>query len=93
MSKEAREYVGLQLRIAAFEYAKKWGNVARACRAFGVPRASYYRWKPAFDAEGEAGLIRKKPIARNHPNKISPEKVEKVLELRTKYHLGPQRIV
>lgn len=64
MRQEAREYVQLQLRIAAFEYAEKWGNVAKACRAFGVCRASYYRLKPAFEAEGIAGLKRKKPIAR-----------------------------
>lgn len=93
MSKEAREYWDLKRRLAVFEYAKKWGNVAKACRAFGMPRASYYRWKKAFDVEGEAGLVRKRPIARNHPNRISEETVGKVLELRTKYHLGPQRIV
>ena len=93
MRREVRKYVGLQLRIAAFEYAGKWGNVAKACRAFGVCRASYYRWKPAYDAEGEAGLKRKKPIAKNHPNRIPNQTVEKVLELRITYHLGPQRIV
>lgn len=93
MRQEAREYVRLQLRVAAFEYAEKWGNVAKACRAFGICRASFYRWKPAFEAEGVAGLKRKRPIARNHPNRISDQTVRKVLELRTKYHLGPQRIV
>ena len=70
MSKEAREYWALQRRLAVFEYAKKWGNATKACRAFCMPRATYYRWKKAFDTEGAAGLIRKKPIARNHPNKI-----------------------
>lgn len=93
MKQNAREYVHPQLRIAAFEYAEKWGNVAKACPAFGVCRASYYRWKPAFEAKGIAGLKRNRPIARNHPNKISDYTVQKVLELRTKYQLGPQRIV
>jgi len=67
--------------------------VARACRTFGVPRASYYKWKKAYEVEGEAGLVRKRPIARKHPRAIPQETIDKVLELRIKYHPGPQRIV
>lgn len=93
MGKEVREYVALQLRSAASEYAEMWGNVAKACRAFCVCRASFYRRKPADDAEGVAGLKRKRPIAKNHPNRIPDETIQKVLELRTKRPLGPQRIV
>ncbi|PWB73047.1 IS481 family transposase [candidate division GN15 bacterium] len=93
MSKEARDYLELQRRIATFKYAKAWGNVARACRTFAVPRASYYKWKKRYDIEGEAGLSRNRPIARKHPRSIPQETIDKVLELRTKYHLGPQRIV
>ena len=37
-------------------------------------------------------MARKKPIARNHPRQIPREFVEKILHLRTTYHLGPQRI-
>jgi transposase len=93
MSREAQEYLDLQRRLATFRYAKTWGNVAKACRTFAVPRASYYRWKKAYDAEGEAGLARRRPIAKKHPKAIGQETVNKVLNLRTKYHLGPQRIV
>jgi transposase InsO family protein len=93
MRKEARDYLELQRRIATFKYAAEWGNVAKACRAFCVPRASYYKWKKAYDAEGEAGLVRKRPIARTNPRAIPQETVDKVLELRTAYHHGPQRIV
>lgn len=93
MNKEAREYLDLQRRLATFKYAEAWGNVAKACRAFAVPRASYYLWKKAYDAEGVAGLVRKRPIARRHPKAIPQETIDKVLELRTGYHLGPQRIV
>lgn len=37
MNKEAQEYLNLQRRVATFRYAKIWGNVAKACRAFAVP--------------------------------------------------------
>lgn len=43
--------------------------------------------------EGEAGLKQRKPIAKDHPRRIPEATVEKVLELRGTYHLGPQRIV
>jgi transposase InsO family protein len=63
-----------------------------ACRELGVSRASFYRWRKAFEKDGIEGLIRKKPVARSHPRQIPPEYVEKILHLRKKYHLGPQRI-
>lgn len=93
MSKKARAYCLFQRKLAAIEYAKEWGNVARACRAFCVSRSAFYRWKKIYEKEGEAGLRRRKPLAKNHPRQIPEETLEKVLELRKKYHLGPQRIV
>jgi hypothetical protein len=39
------------------EYAELSGNILEACRYFEVQRSSFYRWKEAFDLEGEAGLI------------------------------------
>lgn len=91
--KAIREYLFLQRKLAAIEFAEKHGNVARACRVFSVARSSFYRWKTVYDAEGESGLNKRKPIARNHPNRIKQDTIEKVLHLRTEYSLGPQRIV
>lgn len=73
-------------------YAREFGNVKNVCKEFEVARASFYRWKKAYDAEGKAGLLRKKPVAKSHPRQIPAEFVEKILHLRTEYHLGPQRI-
>jgi transposase InsO family protein len=74
------------------DYASATGNVVEACREFGVPKSSFYRWRKVFVAEGVAGLRRKRPIGKRWPNQVSPEAVENVLELRREYHLGPQRI-
>jgi transposase len=78
--------------MAGLRYAKGIGNVLEACQDFGVPRSSFYRWKRAYEQDGIEGLTRKKPVARSHPRQIPPEYVEKILHLRTEYHLGPQRI-
>lgn len=92
MIKEVRGKLRIEYKMAVLEYADLSGNVRKACRAFEVPRSSFYEWKKKFDADGKAGLVRKKPIACSHPNQLSPEAVEKILYLRRKCHLGPDRI-
>lgn len=93
MSKEARAYCLRQRKIAAIEWAEKWGNVSRACRTFCVSRSGFCRWKKLYEEYGEDGLKLRKPIAKDHPRRIPEATVQKVLELRKTYHLGPQRIV
>jgi len=83
----------VQKRLRVLEHAQKTGNVRKTCRYFGIARSSFYRWKSAFDREGESGLVNKPRIAKNHPNQLSKEVVDRVLYLRKKYHLGPIRIV
>jgi transposase InsO family protein len=93
MGRDARDGVWFERKLAAIRYAESWGNVSRACRTFVVSRAAFYRWKKLYEAHGEAGLKERRPIAKDHPRRIPEPTVARVLELRTKYHLGPQRIV
>ena len=90
MTNQERE---VQRKLKVLQHAEKHGHVARTCRYFGVGRSSFYRWKAAFDRRGEAGLINAKPIPKNPANQTPPEIVEKILHLRSKYHLGAIRIV
>ena len=83
----------IQRKLRVLEHAQMTGNVCQTCRYFGIGRASFYRWKAAFDEFGLAGLAPKPPIARRHPRQIHPEIEENVLHLRRTYHLGPIRIV
>jgi transposase InsO family protein len=89
MSPNHRE-VNRRLRI--LEHAKESGNVCLTCRYFGIGRATFYRWKKKYDLEGEEGLAPKPPVGKRWPNQLPDEVVEKILHLRTKYHLGQQRI-
>jgi hypothetical protein len=73
-------------------YAEKTGRVARSCRYFGVGRSSFYRWHQAYAERGAAGPIDAPPIPKWHANRTPPEREEKGLSLRRKYHLGPIRI-
>jgi transposase InsO family protein len=92
MIKNIRDELKIGFKMAVLEYAHLCGNASKACREFEVQRSSFYTWKKAHDADGKAGLVRKKPIARSHPRQLSSEVVEKILYLRRTCHLGPERI-
>ena len=83
----------IQRKLRALRHAEQIGDVSKTCRYFGIGRASFYRWRAAFQRQGEAGLVKRKPVPRNPANRTPPEIVEKVLHLRRTYHLGPIRIV
>ncbi len=90
MADQARD---VQCKIKILRYAEQSGCVAKTCRYFGIGRASFYRWRTAYRQLGEAGLVNAKPIPKNPVNRAPPEIVDKVLHLRSTYHLGPIRIV
>lgn len=92
MTKEVKEQLAIRRKMVVLEYAQALGSVSKACRAFEVPRSSFYQWKKVFEAGGRASLARKKPIAHHHPRQLPPQVVEKILDLRSTYNLGPQRI-
>jgi transposase InsO family protein len=90
MTKEDRD---IQRKLKVLRHAEKTGHVAKTCRYFGVGRSSFYRWKAAYEQSGETGLVNAKPIPKNPANQTPPEIVDKILCLRSKYHLGSIRIV
>ena len=72
----------IQRKLRILMHAEEIGSAVKACRYFGIGRASFYRWKVLYKNNGEAGLINKKPIPKNPTNRTPPEVVEKVLHLR-----------
>ena len=67
-------------------------NVVQELKDLEVPSSTYYKWRKRHLPEGKKGVERKKPIARSHPKQLSKESVDKILELRKAYHLGPASI-
>jgi len=64
----------------------------KSYRDFDIPKSTYYQWKRIFREKGIEGLISRKPIAKSHPRQLRPEVIEKIIDLRKLYHMGPQRI-
>jgi transposase InsO family protein len=53
-----------QRRLAVLDHAERAGNVAEACRVFGISRKTYYEWKHVADRYGLDALV---PKARRSP--------------------------
>jgi transposase InsO family protein len=89
MSKAQRD---IKRKLRVFEYVKERGNVAKACRHFGIARQTFYDWKARYEKLGDEGLINNKPCPENLGLRVAPEIQEKIVYLRTTYHLGSDRI-
>ena len=88
-----RDELKYRKKLLVLEYARGIGNNAEACRDFNIPDSSFYEWKKAYEKEGKAGLRRKRPVAYSHPKKTPLQVVEKILQIRRSYQLGPERIM
>lgn len=92
MNKEVEDILNQRRKLLILKYAKVIGSVSQTCQDLGIARSSFYEWMKAFDREGEAGLLRKKPIPKSHPKKLKQSVIDKILDLRQTYQLGSRRI-
>ena len=87
--KETRD---IKRKLNVINYARKIGNVCKACRYYGISKSIYYVWIERYRQYGDAGLINKKPCPENLKLRTPKYIEEKVIYLRKKYHFGPERI-
>ena len=67
--------------------------ISDVCIAFGVSRATWYKWKRRYDTYGIDGLKNQSRKPHNIKNLKVTEELEKlVLELRLNNRFGPMRI-
>ena len=82
---------GFRLRLLSL--AEELGNVRAACRAMGVHRSTYYRWKHAIERSGLEMLRPRERRAPRMPNQTNPVVEERVLAFAIAHPgLGPRRI-
>ena len=91
MNRKEQQDIARKLKV--LNYAKEIGNISKTCRYFGICRETFYKWKRAYEAHGEAALVDSKPCPENHKLRIPRAIEEKVVHLRTTYHFGPELIV
>lgn len=59
INRKAQHDISRKLKV--LNYAKEHGNIAKACRYFGICRETFYQWKRAYEAHGEGALVNNKP--------------------------------
>ena len=70
-----------QRRIAVLDHAQRTGNVAEACRVFGISRKTYYLWKEVADRYGLEALVPKARRSPQMPEATPTHVVEALLTL------------
>ena len=89
MSKAERD---IRRKLSVLRHYEERGNVAKTCRHFGIARQPFYGWKKNYEKLGNEGLVNHKPCPENPRLRVAPEVAEKIVYLRTTYHLGPVRM-
>ena len=83
--------VGFRLRL--FTLADELGNVSAACRAMGVDRSTYYRWKHRVDRWGLEALNVRERRRPRMPNQIGPHLEQRIVAFALGHPgYGPRRI-
>jgi transposase InsO family protein len=81
-------------RVRLIEYAARIGNVAEACRVFGVSRKTYYEWVNKAQAYGLSALLPRERRKPHQPNAMTSEEVAVILsEAIARPTLGPKSLL
>ena len=81
-------------KLSLLQLAEELGNVAKAAKIMGFHRDTFYEVRKAFQSGGVAALVEQKRGPRNaHPNRVSQQIEEKILEYcLAKPSHGAQRV-
>ena len=73
-------------RLLALQRAEEFGNVSEACRALGISRSLFYRWKDRFERYGRDGLHpRRQGAGRGRPPGLSVQDEQAILAMALSY--------
>ncbi len=81
-------------RVRLIEYAARIGNVAEACRVFGVSRNTYYEWLKRAELYGLSALLPRERRKPHQPNAMTSEEVAVIVsEAIARPTLGPKSLL
>jgi len=84
MSEKQLLVYGARIRLGWFRKAEELGNVAAACRYYGLPRRTYYYWHKRWLGSGKqvTSLYDLPRTPKSHSKDANEETVSLVLQLR-----------
>lgn len=81
-----------QFRVRVLAHAEEIGNVAQACRTFGISRKTFYQWRGLARAYGTDALLPKSRREPAMPNATPTHVIDRLLTLAvTEPTLGARR--
>lgn len=75
------KYLSTESKFQIVERIRSSSDVPKACRAEGISRATYYRWKKRVEEDGAEGLIPRSRTPRSSPKKTPDATVQRIFEL------------
>lgn len=79
----AGKVIPMEARLALLAAASVAGvNVSALCRDFGVSRASFYRLRQRFDADGAGALVAGSRRPHRSPGQVAPEIEDEIVRRR-----------
>jgi len=69
------------------EWKEALESKTELCRRYGIQRRIGYKWVQRYLRDGPAGLADRSRAPLHHPQKLSPEQVARILEIRARYPL------
>lgn len=84
----------IRRKLSLLQLAEELGNVSKACQIMGYHRDTFYEVKRAFQVGGVSALVEEKRGPRGpHPNRVSQEVEEKILDYALAFPTqGAQRV-
>lgn len=72
-------------RLEVLRLSEELRSVSDACKQSGMDRASFYKWKSRFEAEGKSALSNRRGTGRFHPRKIPDLVAGEIIETALTY--------
>jgi transposase InsO family protein len=94
MTTKQLQVYGARIRYAWFRKADELGNVAEACRYYGIPRSDYYYWHKRWVESGKkiTSLYDQSRRPHSHPATISGAKKDLILKVREETSYGKRNL-
>jgi len=81
-----------RMKFITMYLADEW-SISELCRYFGISRKTGYKWIERYDTVGIDGLKDRSRAPFNHPNAVSPEVEQAIVDLRRrKPKRGPKKL-
>jgi len=78
--------------IHEWQQGEEW-SFAELCRRYGVSRNTGYKWKERYETEGITGLADRATAPHEHPNQVSQQMIDALIEARQKHsRWGPKKL-